>query len=388
MAKKQKADFNVNIDNVISRVDAYPLIKTYIKPHLAKLIESRTNPPLIEQVHEVIEWLHRYTKTSVELLEELELIIDNISKYKFINWENLLTSYFSSQDKNNYNSSYSEIFLANYFIRNKIRLLEYEPFTNKLDKKADFKIMFENDEYIVELITPSYEAGDFNEPAKFLFERLERIRTGLYIEVSKFESYLSADLHRTKVESPTIDNIETIISNFRKYVYKESPIKDFPKVLPVLCEECPNINITITSDNYDKNKTHVALSESRTGSWFPLNRFIKLILDERHHLNPLSNNLILLDLSRWRMAWLSLDSPYFRKSIFDKLARIKSSRIDVVLSYILSNQKNQELIEKIILYLNPDFTIKHKKKLLDFLIAWENCTILDSSENSESEVLI
>ena len=137
MVKKQKADFNVNINNVISRVDGYPLIKKYIQPQLSRLIKSKSNPPLIEQVHEVIYWLHRYTNTSVKLLEELELVIDNISKNRFLNWKNLLNTYFLSKDQNNYNSLYSELFLANYFINNDIELLEYEPFTKENDKRAD-----------------------------------------------------------------------------------------------------------------------------------------------------------------------------------------------------------------------------------------------------------
>jgi hypothetical protein len=78
------------------------------------------------------------------------------------------------------------------------------------------------------------------------------------------------------------------------------------------------------------------------------------------------------------MARFSLDGPYFRKLVYDDLARIKSSRIDSVLTYVLSNQKNQELHEGKILYLNPDSKIINNKKFVDFLTAWENCTILDS----------
>ena len=54
------------------------------------------------------------------------------------------------------------------------------------------------------------------------------------------------------------------------------------------------------------------------------------------------------------------------------MAKKKSSKIDAVLSYILSNQKNQELIEKKIIYLNPKFTIKLYKEFSDFLNSWEN----------------
>jgi len=98
----------------------------------------------------------------------------------------------------------------------------------------------------------------------------------------------------------------------------------------------------------------------------------------REHLSTDYRNLIFIDFSYWNTAWSSLNAPIYRKQVSTELLKRSSSKIDGVFSYVLSNQKDQRLMNKKILYLNPLDLIKWNKKYLDFLIDWENCAILDS----------
>src|SRR3990170_5711445 len=201
MSNKLKANFTVNIEKVLERVNSYPHISKAIQPQLEEISQFKQSP-LIEQVHEVIYWLHRYTETSKLLLNELERVLIRIEEYEFNGKENLLNKFGMVKDKANFNSAYSELYLANFFIKSGIiKLLEFEPLAKGGEKRADFRICLGAIDLIVELKTPRELSIDFEEKADFLFKKLELIQSGsLSIEVSGFESYDSSNLWRTPVE--------------------------------------------------------------------------------------------------------------------------------------------------------------------------------------------
>lgn len=216
MPNKLKVNFTINVEKVLERVKSYPYISKTIQPQLKDLSLFR-QPPLMEQVHKVIYWLHRFSDTSKRLLDELERVLKRIEVYEFKARESLLDNFGTIKDKERFNSIYSELFLANFFIKNDIRLIEYEPLAKGGNYKADFKICFSNRDVMVELVTPSEGKHDFGEEEDFLFERLERVQSGLSIEVRGFESYDSSNLWQTPVGAPTHNTIEEVITNFRKF---------------------------------------------------------------------------------------------------------------------------------------------------------------------------
>jgi len=372
MSNKLKADFTINIENVLKRAKSYPRISKVIQPRLEELSKFK-QPPLIEQVHKVIYWLHRYSDISKLLLRELEGVLIRIEGYEFSRKGNLLNNFGVTKNESNFTSAYSELFLTNFFIKNGIKLIEYEPLTKDGIYKADFKICFDSDNSVtVELVTPGQEITDFETKADFLFEKLERVRSGLSIEVSGFESYDSSDLWRTKVEPPTHKNIQEIISNFRSYVPSLSD-HELPKELPTLCQDYPRIKVIVDHRIPNYGGTFVALSSSRTAEGFPAGRIIKLILDEREHLSPDDCNLVFVDFSYWsQIDRHYLDTEVYRKVLIEELERKMSSRIDGVLTYMLSNQKDERLINRRILWLNSSKHWVNAKEFQCFLKFWES----------------
>lgn len=372
MSTKLKANFTINnIEKVFERVKSYPNVSKVIQPQLDSLSNSK-QPPLIEQVHKVICWLHEFSEWSTELLEELERVLAMIEGYKFKGKEHLLSNFGTAKDYSNFSSAYSELFLANFFIKNGIELIQYEPIAKDGKYKADFKICLGvGNNVMVELATPGERSSDFARELAFLFEKLERVQSGLSIEVSGFESYDSSDLWRTKVEPPTPKQIEEIITNFRKYAYKISD-PELPKELPTLCQDYPRIRITVHRKIPSYEGTFVALSASRTAEGFPGRRIIKLILYEKEHLSPDDCNLIFVDFSNWsRVEWGFLRAEYYRKLLIEGLKKNISSRVDGVLTYMLSNKKDEKLINRRILYLNSNKPCLSTPEVKNFLKFWK-----------------
>ncbi|MGH7801865.1 MAG: hypothetical protein ACREOW_14785 [Thermodesulfobacteriota bacterium] len=372
MSNKLKADFTINIEQVVERVKSYPYISKVINSQLEKLSQFK-EPPLIEQTHKVLYWLHRYSETSRLLLNELDQILRGVEDYEFNGKENLLNNFGMAKDDSNFNSAYSELFLANFFIKNNIKLVQYEPLAKDGKYKSDFKICFGIDNNVmVELITPGEKSNDFAMEADFLFEKLERVKSGLSIEISGFESYDSSDLWRTRVEPPIRKQIEEIITNFGKYTYNISD-QELPKELPTLCQDYPRIKIVVHHRIPNYEGTVVALCSSRSGEGFPVNRIIKLILDERKHLSPDDFNLVFVDFSNWsRIDRWFLDSPVHRRIIFEELEKRMSSRIDGILTYILSNEKDERLINRRIIWLNSNKQWLDEGEVQRFLKSWES----------------
>ena len=116
MSNKLKIKNKINIDNVEKRIINYPYINNLLKDHIASL--SKINPPFIDQVHIFIEWLNRYQDTSIMLLEEMERMLDRVSKSNVKNIEILFKRLKNTIDKDQFKSVDSELFLLNYFIFN------------------------------------------------------------------------------------------------------------------------------------------------------------------------------------------------------------------------------------------------------------------------------
>jgi hypothetical protein len=268
MSNKLKANFTINADKVLKRVVRYAHIKEVIEPQLRALLDYK-QPPLVEQVHPVIYWLHRYSDTSKKLLNELERILSRIQDYEFYGKDNLLSNFGRAVDKEKFISAYSELFLANFLIKNGIMLVEYAPVARDGKARADFGVhLGKNNAVMIELVTPDQESKDFESKAHFLFEKLERVQSGFSIEISGFESYDGSALWQTSVDAPSHKEIEEMITNFRKFASK---IRDdeLPKVLPLLCPDYPRIKITIQRRMPNYSGTFVALRSSRTEREFP-----------------------------------------------------------------------------------------------------------------------
>lgn len=371
MPKKLKARFTISIRNVLERIKNYPNISKVIQTQLDNLSNFK-EPPLIEQVHKVIYWLHEFSDWGKELLDELELVVARVEGYEFCGKENLLSNFGTAKDYSNFSSAYSELFLTNFFIKNGIELIQYEPIAKDGKYKADFKICLGvGNNVMVELVTPGERSSDFARKSAFLFEKLERVQSGLSIEVSGFESYDSSDLWRTKVEPPTPKQIEEIITNFRKYAYNISD-PELPKELPTLCQDYPRIRITVHRKIPSYEGTFVALSASRTAEGFPGRRIIKLILHEKEHLSPEDCNLIFVDFSNWsRIEWGFLRAEYYRKLLIEELKKNISSRVDGVLTYMLSNKEDEKLINRRILCLNSNKPCLSTPEARSFLKCWK-----------------
>jgi len=372
MSKRLKASFAVNTEKVLERAKNYPYISKVIQPQLNKL-KKYNQPPLIEQVHEVIYWLNRYAYKSKRLLNEIERIISRINGTEIKNKTNLLDRFGRAKDRSNFNSSYSELFLANFFIKYNFNLIEFEPKTNFGRNKVDFKLVLDKKKVFIELKTPSQPSGDFEGVANFLFGKLERIQSGgLVVEITGFESYDSSTLWQNRVEPPTHKQIEEIITKFRKHCYNVID-EELPKELPTLCINYPKIQITITKRIPNMNDTFVALGSSRTAEGFPIARIVDLILDEREHFSSTTKNFLFIDFSRWSHIYRHyLDSQYYREILIGELRKRISLRINGVFTYIVGNQQNESLENRRILYLNLNKPFLNNTETHNFLKFWES----------------
>ncbi len=371
MPNKLKANFTVDIEKVLERVKSYPYIYKVIQTQLENLSQFK-QPPLVEQVHPIVYWLHRFTDTSRRLLNELEQALIKIERSEIKNKEEFLKKLRMAKDEPSFRSPYSELYLAKFFVKSGIELLEFEPRTKDGKNKADFRICLDVTNVMVELITPGELSDDFEEKEIFLFEKLERVQSGgLLVDITGFESYDSLDLWQTRVEAPTYKHVEEIVAGFRKFASNISE-EELPKEFPTLCPSYPRIKIIARERKPNYAYTFVTSSSSRTGEGFPIYRIVNMILDERKHLSSDDFNFVFVDFNYWsRIERHFLDSPVHREMLIKELKKNISSRIDGVFTYIVSNQ-DDKLINRRILWLNSNKPEFNKSEVQRFLKFWES----------------
>lgn len=372
MPNKVTTSFRININEVQNVVKKYPSILQIIKQQIESL-KATTVPPLIEQVNPIIDWLNCYCETHKHLLDILEKVLSTINDFDIPGKESLFNKLGSAKDNPNFNSAYSELFLAYYFICNDIKIHQLEPKTSRKGKLADYSIHLGDDLFLSELRTPHVPNYDFKPRMEYLFDKLERIESdGLFIRVSGFESFDSSDIEnlwKERVPLPSQNQLDEIISNFRKYAY-DIKEEELPIDLPPLCSKYPRIKIQIDSKLPNEKSTIVAMSSSRTAEGLPLRRIVNLIKDERKHFNREDNILIFIDFSEWiEIAQIYLDHPYYRELITNTIKENIPSSIDGVFSYIRGN--DGELIHRSVLCLNPKSPILNKPAFINFIEIWD-----------------
>lgn len=371
MLNKLKSNFTSNDIEVLTRVQNYPQILK-IARHQLNYLSQLNQFPQVEELHPIIQWLYHYCHRCEQWLSEMEQVLTRIQSSQFPNKQKLLKKLGTAKDKSNFRSTKSELFLANFLIKNGIDLLEFEPKGKDGEKRTDFKISLGSTDVAVELITPNPPNNDFIEKQNLLIEKLMRIESGLSIEVCGFELYDSANLWRTRVEPPLRKHIDEIVNKFIEYVKYISDNK-LPKELPTLCRDYPRIKIIVNERIPNYKYTVVASGASRTGEGFPIYRIINKISEESKHLSSCDFNFVIVDFSYWSLIeWHYLDSPIHREILSNEMKKNMSSRIDGVFSYIISNQNDERLIQRRILYLNSNKPFMIQSEMQKFLKIWES----------------
>ena len=354
------------------RIKNYPLLSKILERQLRKL--SQSNQSLrIEPVHPIISWIDCFCDNRCkQLLNQMEGVLTRIQSSQFLNKQKLLNKLGTAKDEFNFRSVNSELFLANFFIKNGIDLLEYEPIGKNGEKRADFKISLGITDMIVELVTPNTPSNDFEEKQNHLIDKLRRIESGFLIEVIGFELYDSSNLWRTRVEPPLRKHIEEIVFNFIEHV-KTISDSELPKELPPLCPDYPRIKILVRHRIPNYKYTQVVSSACRTGEGFSIYRTMNKILEESKHLSSDDFNFVFVDLTYWILVELNdLDSPIHREMLINEMKKNMSLKVDGVFSYIVSNQYDERLIKRRTLYLNSIKPLVIQSDIQKFLRIWES----------------
>ena len=362
----------INMQELKQRIQKYPLISKRVERQLRKL--SQSNQSLrIEPVHSIISWIDCFCDNPCkQLLNQMEGVLTRLQSSHFLTKQKLLNKLGTEKDEFHFRSVNSELFLANFFIKNGIDLLEYEPMGKNSEKRADFKISLGITDVIVELVTPNTPSNDFEEKQNHLIEKLRRIESGFLIEVIGFELYDSSNLQSTRVEPPLDKHIDEIIANFRETV-KNISDSELPKELPQLCSDYQRIKIRILRRNPNHKYTCFTSDAVRTGEVFPINRVMDKILGESKHLSSDDFNFVFVDLTNWIFVELhDLDSPIHREMLINEMKKNMSLKVDGVFSYIVSNLHDETLIKRRILYLNSIKPLVIQSDMQTFLRIWES----------------
>ncbi len=340
-----------------------------IERQLHNLSQSK-QPLQIEQIHPIIEWLYHYCHQCKRFLNEQERVLTRIQSSQFLNKQKLLKKLGTAKDKVNFRSAESELFLANFFIKNGIDLLEFEPIGKDGVKRPDFRISLGGTEVKLELITPNPPSYDFREKENHLIEGLRRIESGLSIDVRGFELYDSSVLRRTRIEPPLYKHIDEIIVNFKEY-FENISDNELPKELPTLCIDYPRIKIIVKERIPNYKDTFIVSSSSTSWEGLPIDRIMGKILEESKHLSSSDSNFVFVDFSYWnQIEWTYLGSRIHREILINEMKKNMSSKVDGVFSYIVSNQNDERLIKRRILYLNSIKPFVIQTNMQNFLRIW------------------
>jgi hypothetical protein len=284
----------VSIDKAQKRAHEFPRLAELVCEQLDRMqgvrVHRDTGPRLLVLLGET-------GARTGSLLSKLESAARLFDAVRPAGWDRFCHQIGRAKQQSHFLSMSAELVIARFFHELGLPVLEFEPETTD-GKRPDLLIGSSSDNLLIEVVAPRPQEGAVDPLNARLRARLERVASGLSVDVSGFNAGPThagdpSDLWT----APTNADIDAIVREFRR----KSALVD-PSQLPApVVERGPGQPVTIIATGFDSRVegTVVFIRWSESGLVPNVNRLVNIIRAERRHLPEARPGAILVDLSRW-----------------------------------------------------------------------------------------
>ncbi|MQA92263.1 MAG: hypothetical protein GEU90_18890 [Gemmatimonas sp.] len=191
----------------------------------------------------------------------------------------------------------AELVIAAWLVRHGVRVLEFEPTTSD-GKRPDLLVGSASEECFIEVVTPAMPASSIDRANTRLHVGLERVESGLTVEVSGYNAHArTQDPDQDAISVVTNTQVDDVVSEFRQKATR----LDTSELPATVVQARPGQPVAITAVDYDPTQpgTFVMVSWGESGLVPDVKRLVGIIRKERKHLPEGYPGAILVDLSRW-----------------------------------------------------------------------------------------
>jgi hypothetical protein len=289
-APRLKQRNTVSLDAVRRRAREFPLLAGLIEDQIGRLAHTTMHRDTAPRVLALMGEAGANTRAFLRGLEET---VQLFGAQNAPGWENVRRELVRANDRANFLATAAELALARWFHRCGMTVAEFDPPTRG-GCRADLRVTHNGDELYVEVTSPGPPADDLSYLNTLLHVELERVQSGLAIEVNGFD----IDASRLDTLEVTRKHVEKVVREFRRNAARVDTAH-LPALVVVPRSGQPVSVTAVGHDPETSQYTHVTLWSSETGFVPNVARLVDRIRAERRQLPEGKSGAVFVDLSRW-----------------------------------------------------------------------------------------
>jgi hypothetical protein len=284
---------HLTLTDVGHRAREFPTLAGLLGDHLALLEQG---PIHLEAVPRVLALMGEAGQSTGGLLRALERCVDRFDAVSPEGWLETRRKLASANTRDHFLSLCGELVIASWLEGNGISVIAFEPET-PAGTRPDLWVTDGDQRLYLEIVSPSVAASSIDRPNLRLHVELERVQSGLAIDVEGYEARadrLDPDANPARRWGNT--EVDAVVREFRRCAAELDPSELPATVIP--SEPGQPIQINALSYDPDREGTFVMVTSAQSGLIPDVNRFVNIVRRERRHLAD-KNGGILVDLTRW-----------------------------------------------------------------------------------------
>lgn len=285
---------HVSLDAVAARGARYPRLAELVGDRILTLGAS---PAHVDTAPRLLVLLGRTGRTTESLLARLDAAVRFFNAASRPGWKGVRRQLSRANEPGHFLSLSAELVVARWLERQGLRVLAFEPVT-QAGKRPDLLIGRGHDRLFVEIVAPGTPARAIEAVNSRLHVGLERIESGLSVEVSGYEAHVnSLDPDQDANRVVTKAQADAVVQEFRREAAKLDK-SDLPTTV---IEARPGQPVSVAAVAHDpaRTGTFVSMAWGESGLVPNVKRLVQVVREERKHLPDDPPGAILVDLSRW-----------------------------------------------------------------------------------------
>lgn len=279
--------------DVERRSGEFPTLAGLLADQMPRLDQT---PVHLEAASRVLALMGERGSGTASLLIALEKCVRLFDELSPEGWLETRSKLASANTRDHFLSLCGELVVASWLEGNGITVLAFEPLTPD-GRRPDLWISRGGQRLYLEIVSPTVPASSIDRPNLRLHVELERVQSGLVIDVEGYEAKADrphADTHPDRRWSNA--QVDAVVREFRRRAAMLDPMQLPVTVVP--SEPGQPVNIDALSYDLEREGTFVMVTSAESGLVPNVERFVNIVRGERHHL-PNQESGILVDLSRW-----------------------------------------------------------------------------------------
>lgn len=290
-----------------------PILTGLMSDHIERLNES---PVHLESAPRVLALMGERGAATANLLIALEGCVRRFDELSPEGWAETRRKLASANTRDHFLSLCGELVVAAWLEATEIDVLAFEPVVPN-GTRPDLWIGHGDHRFYLEVVSPSVPATSIDRPNLRLHVELERVQSGLMIDVEGYavragrpQADTSPDRRWTNAE------VDAVVREFRRRAAELDRAQLPTTVVPA--EPGQPIHIEALSYDPQREGTFVMVTSAESGLVPDIQRFANIVRRERRQL-PEQEGGILVDLSRW--SDFRGTAGYYLKQVEAELAR-------------------------------------------------------------------